>query len=160
MKRMDVYLQPLINELKKLWEGENIYDVSKHIRMERSFRVYDICVYTTHDYLGLGVFFGKHVQQFVYIYNFIWHTSFGATIFSTLTCYLYDNTTGLVTKGYHGCKCCGPSIKARLSNHPRKLMYDCSRLFLLEDHPYRRVAFAFNGKLERTRRPEIMTLVD
>jgi hypothetical protein len=37
-------------------------------------------------------------------------------------------------------------------------MYNYSRVFLLEDHPYRRVAYAFNGKPERTQRPEIMTL--
>jgi hypothetical protein len=36
-------------------------------------------------------------------------------------------------------------------------MYNCSRVFLLEYHPYRRVAYAFNGKLQRTRRHEIMT---
>jgi hypothetical protein len=31
---------------------------------------------------------------------------------------------------------------------------------LLEDHPYRRVAYDFNGKPERTQRPEIMTPTD
>ena len=36
-------------------------------------------------------------------------------------------------------------------------MYDCSRVFLPEDHPYRRVASDFNGKLERSKRHEIMT---
>jgi hypothetical protein len=39
-------------------------------------------------------------------------------------------------------------------------VYDCLRVFLLEDHPYRRVAFSFNVKIERTRRPEIMTLTN
>ena len=32
--------------------------------------------------------------------------------------------------------------------------------FLPEEHPYRRVAFAFNGKRERTQRPPIMTLAE
>jgi hypothetical protein len=36
-------------------------------------------------------------------------------------------------------------------------VYDCSRVFLLEDSPYRRVASTFNGKPKRTQRPEIMT---
>jgi hypothetical protein len=53
VKRMDVYLQPLINELKKLWEGIHVYDVSRPIPMERYFTLYGICAYTTHDYLGL-----------------------------------------------------------------------------------------------------------
>jgi hypothetical protein len=37
-------------------------------------------------------------------------------------------------------------------------VFDYSRVLLLEDHPYRRVASAFNGKPKRTQRPEIMTL--
>ena len=36
-------------------------------------------------------------------------------------------------------------------------MYDYSRVFLPEEHPYRRETYAFNGKLERTQRPAIMT---
>ena len=62
VKRMDVYLQPLINEFKKLWEGIHVYDVSRPIPMERCFTLYVIRVYTMHDYLGLGVYSGKHVD--------------------------------------------------------------------------------------------------
>jgi hypothetical protein len=76
----------------------------------------------------------------------------------TLMYSIYNNIGRLVTKGYHGCKCCVPYIKARWSNHLRKLVYDCSKVFLPEDHPYRRVASAFNGKPKRTQRLEIMTL--
>jgi hypothetical protein len=39
-------------------------------------------------------------------------------------------------------------------------VYDYSKVFLLEDHPYTRVTFAFNGKIERTQRPEIIKLKD
>jgi hypothetical protein len=116
VKRMNVYLQPLIDVFKQLWEGIHVYDVSRPIQMERYFMLYDICVYTTHDYPGLGVCSDKHVHRFVYICNFIWHTSFGETIFLTLTWYVYFNIVGLVTKGYHGFKCCGTSIKDRWSN--------------------------------------------
>ena len=59
VKNMDVYLQPLVDELKELWEGIHVYDVSRPIAMERSFTLYGICSYTTHDYLGLRVFFGN-----------------------------------------------------------------------------------------------------
>jgi len=55
VKNMDVYLQPFIDEFKQLWEGIQVYDVSRPISMERYFTLYGICVYTTHDYLGLGV---------------------------------------------------------------------------------------------------------
>ena len=55
MKNMDVYLQPLIKESKELWEGLHAYDVSTPIPSERSFTLYGICAYTTHDYLRLGV---------------------------------------------------------------------------------------------------------
>jgi hypothetical protein len=51
-------------------------------------------------------------------------------------------------------------IKAKWSNHLQKPVYDCSRVFLPEDHPYRRVASIFNGKPERIWRPKIMRLTD
>ena len=59
VKNMDVYLQPLVDELKELWDGINVYDVSGLIVEERSFTLYGICSYMKHDYLGLGVFSGK-----------------------------------------------------------------------------------------------------
>ena len=62
VKNMDVYLQPLIDEFKKLWEGIQGYNVSRPIPTKRSFTFYGIFVYMMHDYLGLGVCFGKHVH--------------------------------------------------------------------------------------------------
>ena len=59
---INVYLQPLIDEFKKLWEGIKVYDVSMPIPMGRSFTLYNICAYTMHGYLGLGVCSGKHVD--------------------------------------------------------------------------------------------------
>ena len=59
VKNMDVYLQPLVDELKELWDGINVYDVSRPITAERRFTLYGICAYTTHDYMGLGVFSRK-----------------------------------------------------------------------------------------------------
>ena len=53
VKNMDVYLQPLVDELKELWDGINVYNVSRPITVERSFTLYGICSYMTHDYLGL-----------------------------------------------------------------------------------------------------------
>jgi hypothetical protein len=62
VKRMDVYLQPLFGKFKQLWEGTHVYDILRPIPMERSFMLYGICVYTTHDYLRLEVFSCKHVH--------------------------------------------------------------------------------------------------
>jgi hypothetical protein len=62
VKRMDFYLQPLIDEFKQLWEGIHVYDVSRPMPMDRSFMLYVICAYTTYDYTRLGVFSGKHVH--------------------------------------------------------------------------------------------------
>ena len=55
VKNMDVYLQPLVDELKELWDGINVYDVSKPIAVERIFMLYGICSYMTHDYPSLEV---------------------------------------------------------------------------------------------------------
>jgi hypothetical protein len=59
---MDLYLQLLIDEFKKLWEGIHVYDASRSIPMERYFMLYYICSYTTHDYIGLECFSIKHVD--------------------------------------------------------------------------------------------------
>ena len=48
VKNMDVYLQPLVNELKELWEGIHVYNVSRPITTERNFTLYGICAYMTH----------------------------------------------------------------------------------------------------------------
>jgi hypothetical protein len=64
VKRTNIYLQPLIDEIKKLWEGIHVYDVSRPIPMEWSFTLYGICTYTKHDYPELGVFSSKHVHHF------------------------------------------------------------------------------------------------
>ena len=37
VKNMDVYLQPLVDELKELWDGINVYDVTRPIAAKRSF---------------------------------------------------------------------------------------------------------------------------
>jgi hypothetical protein len=62
VKRIYVYIQPLIDEFKQLWEEIHVYDVSRLIPMERSSTLYGICVYTMHDYLGLVFFSSKHVH--------------------------------------------------------------------------------------------------
>ena len=49
VKNMDVYLQPLVDEFKKLWEGIQVYNVSRLILMEGSFMLYDICAYKMHN---------------------------------------------------------------------------------------------------------------
>ena len=58
VKNMYVYLQPLVDELKELWEGIHVYNVSRAIATKRSCTLYGICAYTTHDYQGLGVCVG------------------------------------------------------------------------------------------------------
>jgi hypothetical protein len=66
---MDVYLQPLVDELKELWEGIHVYDVSRPIATERSFTLYGICFYTTH-YYPLRILSKLHVYD-LFIYTTI-----------------------------------------------------------------------------------------
>jgi len=52
---MDIYLQPLIDELQLLWtQGVLVIDVSKPITNQLLI-MNDILLWTLHDYLGLGV---------------------------------------------------------------------------------------------------------
>ena len=59
VKNMDVYLQPLVDELKELWDGIKVYDVSRPIAVGRNFILYGISSYMTHEYPGLVFFSGK-----------------------------------------------------------------------------------------------------
>ena len=93
----------------------------------------------------------------LFIHYAILHTQFSETNSLALMCFIYNKIVGLVTKGFHGCKYCGPSINDRWSNNLWKRMYKYSRVFLPKEHPYRRETSAFNGKPERTQRPTIMT---
>ena len=50
VKNMDVYIQPLVYELKKLWDGINVYDVSRPILVERTeefYIVWHMCLHNT-----------------------------------------------------------------------------------------------------------------
>ena len=66
VNNMDVYLQPLVDELKELWEGIHVYNVSRPIAIERSFMFYGVCAYTIHDYLGLRVC--SCILHFIYLF--------------------------------------------------------------------------------------------
>ena len=58
-RQVDVYLQPLVDEFKELWDGINVYDVSRPIAVERIFMLHGICSYMIYHYSGLGIFYGK-----------------------------------------------------------------------------------------------------
>ena len=58
VKNMDVYLSPLIDELKELWEGIVVEDMSKHIG-RRSATIRAILMWTMHDFPGYGECSGK-----------------------------------------------------------------------------------------------------
>ena len=47
----DVYLEPLVEELLELWEGIEVYDVTKDIG-DRTFRLRTILLWTIHDFPG------------------------------------------------------------------------------------------------------------
>lgn len=58
VKNMDVYLEPLMEELLELWKGVRVNDVSRPIG-SRLFTVKGILMWTMHDYPGLGEISGK-----------------------------------------------------------------------------------------------------
>ena len=57
VKNMDVYLTPLIEELQELWNGIEVFDVSKP---PRATLIKGILMWTMHDYLGLGEISGMN----------------------------------------------------------------------------------------------------
>ena len=55
VKDMNVYIEPLINELMVLWNGVTMYDISRSIG-QRQFQFYAMLVWTLDDALGLTQF--------------------------------------------------------------------------------------------------------
>ena len=57
VKYMNVYIEPLIDELVELWNSVTMYDVSRPIR-QRQFQFHAILAWTIHDAPGLTHFCG------------------------------------------------------------------------------------------------------
>ena len=57
VKDMNVYIEPLINEILKLWEGITMYDICKPI-WQKIFQCCGIILWTIHDAPGLTHFCG------------------------------------------------------------------------------------------------------
>ena len=59
VKDMNVYIEPLIDELLKLWNGITMYDVSRPIR-QMQFQFHAMVVWTIHDAPRLTSFCGLY----------------------------------------------------------------------------------------------------
>ena len=55
VKDMNVYIEPLIDELLKLWNGITMYDISRLIGHQQ-LQFHAMLVWTIHDALGLTHF--------------------------------------------------------------------------------------------------------
>ena len=64
VKYMNVYIEPLIDELLKLWAGVTMYDISRPIGKKR-FQFHGILSWTIHDALKLTHFCGILLLYFV-----------------------------------------------------------------------------------------------
>ena len=60
VKNMDVYLEPLIEELQELWKGILVEDISRALST-RSFHVKEILMWTMHDFPGFGECSGMYI---------------------------------------------------------------------------------------------------
>jgi hypothetical protein len=57
-KDMNVYIEPLIDELLELWKGITMYDISRLVGVQREFKFHTMLVWTIHDAPGLTHFCG------------------------------------------------------------------------------------------------------
>jgi hypothetical protein len=51
-KQMNIFLHPLMEELKELWQGVDAYD--SHLKCR--FNLYDVYLWSIHDFLAYGKF--------------------------------------------------------------------------------------------------------
>lgn len=106
---IDVYLEPLIDDLKTLWDtGVKAHDAYR----QEAFTLKAVLLWTINDFPA------------------------------------YGNLSGCVVKGYHGCPICGEETQSCRLKHSRKNVYMAHRMFLPEDHPFRKQKKAFNGEQE------------
>ena len=61
---MDVYLQPLVEELQILWEGIQVFDMSKPAHTWRTTTIRGILMWTMHDFPGYGECTGLAVSGY------------------------------------------------------------------------------------------------
>ena len=61
---MDVYLQPLVEELQILWEGIPVFDMSKPAHARRTTTIRGILMWTMHDFPGYGECTGLAVSGY------------------------------------------------------------------------------------------------
>ena len=107
-----------------------VYDVSRvPIIVERSFIMYDTCLYTAHDYLRLVDCSSRHVEYFfLYSENYFGMVNM-LQLYSLILMFLvYNKIIGFVTRRYQDVNFCGPSIKASWSSHLQYPMYDSLRV--------------------------------
>lgn len=65
---MDFYITPFIDEMKMLWKGIRMYDISR-TPSNRFFMLYGVLCWTIHDFPGLGVCSGKIKYLRSYTHN-------------------------------------------------------------------------------------------
>jgi hypothetical protein len=53
VKDMNVYIEPLIDELLELWKGITMYDISRPVGAQREFKFHAMLVWTIHDAPGI-----------------------------------------------------------------------------------------------------------
>ena len=61
VKDMNVYIEPLVDELVKLWNGVTMYDVSRPVG-QREFQFHAMLAWTIHDAPGLTHFCGLQTK--------------------------------------------------------------------------------------------------
>ena len=58
VKDMNVYIEPLIDDLLELWKGITMYDISRLVNAQREFQFHAILVWKIHDAPRLTHFCG------------------------------------------------------------------------------------------------------
>ena len=58
VKDVNVYMEPLIDELLELWKGVTMYDISRPANARGEFQFHVMLVWTIHDALGITHFCG------------------------------------------------------------------------------------------------------
>jgi len=61
---IDVYLQPLVYELKKLWKGVDAMDMSEPMGPNRNFKMRGMLIWAIHDYPAYTLISGQSGEEY------------------------------------------------------------------------------------------------
>lgn len=126
VKNIDIYLEPLIDELMFLWNKIQMIDMSRPI-LQSLFILYEyeILCLIVNDYLGLTVYSIMYIYNiyYMFMYTKLIYYKYLILFYQMIMYSLIKIITGLHIKDHHAFPWCTKNLTPRYLNHLKKMEY-------------------------------------